>query len=118
MTKKLIVMLAMLVGLLSSVSAGFYKNGDLRVYYLSDFLSSVDDIKLNLIQKNTGRVNSCGVTSALFSYNYIKYLDTGTKLNSLRTLNTARNEITSLYKYAGFEGDGTGKESDYQLLIL
>ena len=111
MTKKLIVILAMLVGLVSGVSAGFYKKGDVRLYYLSDFLSSVDDIKSNLIQKNTRKVNSCGVTAALFSYNYIKYLDTGTKLNSLRTLNTARNEITSLYKYVGLEGDGTGKES-------
>jgi hypothetical protein len=111
MTKRFVLILALLAGLVSGAWAGFYKSGNVRIYYLSDFLSSVNEVKSNLIQKNTGRVNSCGVTSALFAYNYVKYLETGTKLNTLRTLNTARKEITSLYKYAGLVGDGTGKES-------
>ena len=109
MTKKLIVILAMLVGLVSGAWADLWKYNGWRSYYLAGFEKSQENIKNNLIQIRTNRRYSCGVTSALFAYNYIYYRQNSETLQSLSTLRNARNKITELYNNSDeLNGDGSG----------
>ncbi len=98
--KKLLVILAMLVGLGSGAWAGD------RVI-LMDFLISAENIADYAKQDSTKYNHSCGPTSTLFVYNYYLYKNSGGRKvlfygsNKNELINKAKWTIRKLYKTMG-----------------
>jgi hypothetical protein len=96
MTKKFIVVLAMLVGLVSGASAENYKG---QLFYVKGFYPSTKKVKDNLLQKNTKYSNACGLTSLLFVNNYISYNGNGIIPSFLESKSGAISALDTLYDY-------------------
>lgn len=100
MTKKIIIMLAMLVGLVSGASAR-------ETIFLTDFYMSADDIAQYAKQDATKYNHSCGPTSTLFVYNYYIYKNSGGRKvlfhgsNKQALINKAKYAIRKLYQTMG-----------------
>ena len=96
--RKMLIILAMLIGLVSGLSA--------ERAVLIDFYRSADYVAKYLKQDATKYNHSCGPTSTLFVYNYYLYKNSNGRkvlfkgpLNS--TINKAKWTIRKLYNYIG-----------------
>jgi len=96
MTKKLIIMLAMLVSLISGANAAEFNNGYL--VYADKFIDSVKPIKNTLIQNATKYNNSCGPTSLAFAFNYYYYKKKGKVVDLFKDTRKSRIVLDRMYK--------------------
>ena len=100
--RKLIVVLAVLVGLVSSGLAAENSYGN--VIYANNFYISAKVIKNKLIQQKTGLNNSCGPTSLAFALNYFYYKKHNKPAPIFSSINGSKYLIKKIYEHISTAG--------------
>jgi hypothetical protein len=105
--KKLFLMVALMLGLVSGSFARTVDNYSYTRYYASNFDYSVYKVRDNLAQIKTKEITgnnfsyTCGPTSLLFVRNYFHYRRYGEMENFLQNTYDASSALQRLYSYLG-----------------